>query len=124
MVRFSPARPIFLAAALLATGLGAAQAQTSQSTTPMSTGSSLAPMGGGGPAAPVPGMAPAGRMPMAPPMRAGMDTAPATGRDVAPTPAQPFTDLSLPQQQVGNGAYNGGGVVLEYLPDGTRREVR
>jgi hypothetical protein len=46
------------------------------------------------------------------------------GRPVVPTPAQPFNSLSLPRQQVGDGAYNGGGVVLEYLPDGTRREVR
>jgi hypothetical protein len=40
------------------------------------------------------------------------------------TPTQPFTGLSLPQQGVGDGAYNGGGVVLEYLPDGTRRVVQ
>lgn len=39
------------------------------------------------------------------------------------TPSQPFNGLSLPQQGVGDGAYNGGGVVLEYLPDGTRRVV-
>lgn len=39
------------------------------------------------------------------------------------TPTQPFNGLSLPQQGVGDGAYNGGGVVLEYLPDGTRRVV-
>ena len=40
------------------------------------------------------------------------------------TPSQPFTGLSLPQQGVGDGAYNGGGVVLEYLPDGSRRVVQ
>jgi hypothetical protein len=40
------------------------------------------------------------------------------------TPSQPFTGLALPQQGVGDGAYNGGGVVLEYLPDGTRRVVQ
>jgi hypothetical protein len=41
------------------------------------------------------------------------------------TPAQPFSGLSLPNQpSVGDGAYGGGGVVLEYLPDGTRRVVQ
>jgi hypothetical protein len=40
------------------------------------------------------------------------------------TPTQPFNGLALPQQGVGDGAYNGGGVVLEYLPDGTRRVVQ
>lgn len=40
------------------------------------------------------------------------------------TPTQPFNGLELPQQGVGDGAYNGGGVVLEYLPDGTRRVVQ
>ncbi|WP_160000163.1 hypothetical protein [Roseomonas sp. 18066] len=68
-------------------------------------------MGGMTPGA-APGMAP-------PPMTA-------TGRpNMMAAPAQPFSGLTLPpQQQVGNGAYNGGGVVLEYLPDGTTRVVR
>jgi hypothetical protein len=46
------------------------------------------------------------------------------GGPVVQTPSQPFSDLNLPRQGVGNGAYNGGGVVLEYLPDGTRRVVQ
>lgn len=49
---------------------------------------------------------------------------PMGGANVMPAPAQPFNGLSLPSQQVGNGAYNGGGVVLEYMPDGTTRVVR
>jgi hypothetical protein len=40
------------------------------------------------------------------------------------TPTQPFSGLDLPKQGVGDGAYNGGGVVLEYMPDGTRRVVQ
>ena len=41
-----------------------------------------------------------------------------------PTPQHPFAGVMLPNQAgVGDGAYNGGGVVLEYLPDGTRRIV-
>ncbi|MBO1076366.1 hypothetical protein [Roseomonas marmotae] len=46
-----------------------------------------------------------------------------TGRPVVPVPPNPFSDLNLPNQQVGNGAYMGGGAVIEYLPDGTRRVV-
>ncbi|MFC3125365.1 hypothetical protein ACFOD4_09845 [Pseudoroseomonas globiformis] len=49
--------------------------------------------------------------------------APGTER-AAPTPAQPFSNLNLPKQDVGNGAYNGGGIVLEYSPDGTSRLAR
>ena len=40
------------------------------------------------------------------------------------TPAQPFSNLNLPNTGVGNGAYGGGGLVIEYLPDGTRRIVQ
>jgi len=43
---------------------------------------------------------------------------------VVQTPTQPFNGLALPQQGVGDGAYNGGGVVLEYMPDGSRRVVQ
>lgn len=44
---------------------------------------------------------------------------------MAPVPTQPLAGVQLPPQQgVGNGAYNGGGVVLEHLPDGTTRIVR
>lgn len=38
-------------------------------------------------------------------------------------PSQPFSNLNLPNQNVGNGAYNGGGMVLEYMPDGSVRVV-
>jgi hypothetical protein len=55
----------------------------------------------------------------------GMQGSAMSGGPTVPTPAQPFSGLSLPQQQgVGDGAYNGGGVVLEYMPDGTRRVVQ
>jgi hypothetical protein len=41
------------------------------------------------------------------------------------TPDNPFSNLQLPKQSgVGDGAYNGGGVVLEYAPDGSLRLAR
>jgi hypothetical protein len=87
-----------------------------------------APMGGYGAPPPVPmGRAPIGGAPMgAPPMTAAPMGGPQTvyGRPVVPTPAQPFNNLQLPRQSVGDGAYGGGGLVLEYLPDGTRRVVQ
>jgi hypothetical protein len=131
--------------------LGAAQAQMAQSQTgyapapaaPMPPSAS-APMGA--PMAPpvpmTPGMphhrAMPGHAPGAPhasgtapgaasDMTPGMAPSPmgAAGRpNVMSAPQQPFSGLSLPSQQVGNGAYNGGGVVLEYMPDGTTRVVR
>jgi hypothetical protein len=71
------------------------------------------------------GMAPSGMAPsgMAQPMPMSGTTA--DGRPMVPVPSQPFSQLNLPNEPaVGNGAYGGGGVVLEYLPDGTRRVVR
>jgi hypothetical protein len=66
------------------------------------------------------GMAPSG---MAQPMPMSGTTA--DGRPMVPVPSQPFSQLNLPNEPaVGDGAYGGGGVVLEYLPDGTRRVVR
>jgi hypothetical protein len=38
--------------------------------------------------------------------------------------ADPLSGVSLPSQRVGDGAYNGGGVVLEHEPNGTTRQVR
>ncbi|EHM02490.1 hypothetical protein HMPREF9946_01071 [Acetobacteraceae bacterium AT-5844] len=64
--------------------------------------------------------APMGAAPMAPPMGGPQTT---YGRPTVPTPAQPFSNLQLPRENVGDGAYGGGGVVLEYLPDGTRRVI-
>lgn len=76
------------------------------------------PMMGTPPMAHAPmGAAPMGARPMG-----GHHTA--DGRPVVPTPAQPFSNLELPRQAVGDGAYGGGGLVLEYLPDGTRRVVQ
>jgi len=46
-----------------------------------------------------------------------------SGRERVAVPAQPFSGLNLPNQNVGNGAYNGGGMVLEYMPDGSVRAV-
>lgn len=41
------------------------------------------------------------------------------------TPSDPLAGVTLPSQPgVGNGAFNGGGLVLEHLPDGTTRVVR
>ena len=37
---------------------------------------------------------------------------------------QGLSGVNLPKQNVGNGAYNGGGVILEQQPDGTMRVVR
>jgi hypothetical protein len=66
-------------------------------------------------------MAPSG-MAQPSPMMSGTT---ADGRPMVPVPPQPFSQLNLPNEPaVGNGAYGGGGVVLEYLPDGTRRVVR
>lgn len=41
-----------------------------------------------------------------------------------PSPAEPLAGVTLPTQRVGDGAYNGGGVVLEHMPDGTTRQVQ
>jgi hypothetical protein len=68
------------------------------------------------------GMAPSG---MAQPAPMPMSGTTADGRPMVPVPSQPFSQLNLPNEPaVGDGAYGGGGVVLEYLPDGTRRVVR
>ncbi|MBE9603900.1 hypothetical protein IAI18_03420 [Acetobacteraceae bacterium H6797] len=46
-------------------------------------------------------------------------------RGQTPTPANPFAGVNLPNEpQVGDGAYNGGGVVIESFADGTTRVVR
>lgn len=136
--------PLALAAVTLAATLGSNLAQA-QSSPAYQTPATIAPTGEPIPQQAAPGMAPAGRMhhgrPMRPhrpmPGQAGMTPPPApmagTGMaattmtpsgPMVQTPNQPFNGLSLPQQGVGDGAYNGGGVVLEYLPDGTRRVVQ
>ncbi|WP_307139668.1 hypothetical protein [Pseudoroseomonas cervicalis] len=141
--------PMTLAAAALALSAGVAQAQmtTTQSTMP-TTGMGNPASAGTSQAAPMP----AGSVPLTAPRphaapghhggampgaagsastygMSGMTPGAAGGAPmgtvgVVPTPAQPFAGVTLPQQGVGDGAYNGGGVVLEYLPDGTTRVVR
>ncbi|WBV42973.1 hypothetical protein [Pseudoroseomonas cervicalis] len=145
--------PVTLAAAALALSAGVAQAQmtTTQSTMPQ-TGMGNPASAGTSQAAPMPAgsMPMAAPRPHAAPGHHGMQqggampgvagsastygmsgmtpgasgAAPMGGANVVPTPAQPFAGVTLPQQGVGDGAYNGGGVVLEYLPDGTTRVVR
>ncbi|RVT98593.1 hypothetical protein EOD42_00300 [Rhodovarius crocodyli] len=38
--------------------------------------------------------------------------------------ADPLAGVSLPNQRVGDAAYNGGGVVLEHGPDGVTRQIQ
>ncbi|MCQ4160497.1 hypothetical protein NON00_11210 [Roseomonas sp. GC11] len=96
--------PLTLAAATLALTAGVAQAQMAAPMAPPRAADSAATYG-------MPGMAPGATPVITPP--------------AAPAPAQPFANVTLPPQQgVGDGAYNGGGVVLEYLPDGTTRVVQ
>ncbi|MBC9180009.1 hypothetical protein [Pseudoroseomonas ludipueritiae] len=136
--------PLAFAAATLAATLGGnlAQAQSSPAyptpSVPSATGQPV-PVAPGGSYGGMhqrgmsgqTGMAPGSRMGsgMGSTMGSGMGSGMA-GTTMTPqgpmvqTPSQPFTGLSLPQQGVGDGAYNGGGVVLEYLPDGTRRVVQ
>lgn len=45
-------------------------------------------------------------------------------RGQVPTPEQPFTGLELPKDSSGDGAYAGGGVVIEYYADGTKRVIQ
>ncbi|ONG45842.1 hypothetical protein BKE38_25950 [Pseudoroseomonas deserti] len=126
-------RTTLATAAVLGASLGLAVAAQAQSPYPAPYAANpVPPPAGAAPMAPpvAPGMAPHHR-PMHPPGAAStygmgaMTPAPMGAPNVSPTPAQPFSGLTLPSQQgVGNGAYNGGGVVLEYLPDGTTRVVR
>ena len=67
--------------------------------------------GYGAPVAPSPGYAPAPIL--------GNSSGPILGR----SPAEPFAGVTLPTQR-GDGAYQGGGVVLEQDENGVTRQVR
>ncbi|KAA2213674.1 hypothetical protein [Teichococcus oryzae] len=106
-----------LAAALLGTGLtlGTAPVALAQ------------PMDRMAPAAP--SMAQPPMQPISPPVARGTMPPPGAPAPVPGTPMRapdnPFSNLQLPRQSgVGDGAYNGGGVVLEHAPDGSLRLAR
>ncbi len=102
--------PMILAAATLALSAGVAQAQMTQ----------MPQQGGMGGQAPQ-GVGPQYNTPGMPLGTVGPTNLNPPG--VVPLPPHPFAHLDLPNQNVGNGAYNGGGMIIEYLPDGTRVQI-
>lgn len=130
--------PLALAAATFAIGLGHA-AQAQMPAAPMQQTPSAAMPTDPSMTAPPPGarhhmnrpMRGQAQRPMAPgmagqvpAMQPPMTQPPVIAGGMVQPPAQPFSNLNLPNTGVGDGAYGGGGMVIEYLPDGSRRIVQ